>query len=30
MSEEEKNKIKEYQMKRYQKLIRYKKETLKK
>ena len=29
MSEEEKNKIKEYQMKRYQELIQYKKEGLK-
>ena len=29
MSEEEKNKIKEYQKKRYQKLIQYKKEALK-
>ena len=28
--EEEKNKIKEYQKKRYQKLIQYKKEALKK
>ena len=27
-SEEEKNKIKEYQKKRYQELVRYKKETL--
>ena len=30
LSEEEKNKIKEYQKKRYQKLIQYKKEALKK
>ena len=30
MSEEEKNKIKEYQKKRYQELIQYKKEALKK
>ena len=30
LSEEEKNKIKEYQNKRYQELIRYKKEELKK
>ena len=29
MSEEEKNKIKEYQKKRYQELIQYKKEALK-
>ena len=30
LSEEEKNKIKEYQMKRYEELIQYKKEVLKK
>ena len=30
LSEEEKNKIKEYQKKRYQELIQYKKEALKK
>ena len=30
MSEEEKNKIKEYQKKRYQELVQYKKEALKK
>ena len=30
MSEEEKNKIKEYQKKRYQELIQYKEEALKK
>ena len=30
MSEEEKNKIKEYQKKGYQELIQYKKEALKK
>ena len=30
MSEEEKNKIKEYQKKKYQELIQYKKEVLKK
>ena len=30
LSEEEKNKIKEYQKKRYQELIQYKKEVLKK
>ena len=30
LSEEKKNKIKEYQMKRYQELIQYKKEKLKK
>ena len=30
LSEEEKNKIKEYQKKRYQELVQYKKETLKK
>ena len=29
MSEEEKNKIKEYQKKRYQELIQYKREALK-
>ena len=29
LSEEEKNKIKEYQKKRYQELVRYKKEALK-
>ena len=29
LSEEEKNKIKEYQKKRYQELIQYKKEALK-
>ena len=30
MSEEEKNRVKEYQKKRYQELIQYKKEALKK
>ena len=30
LSEEEKNKIKEYQKKRYQELVQYKKEALKK
>ena len=30
MSEEERNKIKEYQKKRYQELIQYKKEAFKK